>query len=70
MLLSEQGINCKSDYGESKLQWTDIYQWKYAKGIYLLYITSNMFYIVPSRVLTSEADMNILLTNNIGPKKK
>lgn len=69
MMLLEQGINFKSKSGESKLQWSDIHRWKYAKGIYLLYITTNMFHIVPERVLSSETNFNKLLGEHIGPKK-
>ena len=69
MLLSEQGINFKSEYGESKLQWCDIHKWKYGKGIYLLYITSNMFHMVPSRALSNESELRKLLGEHIGPKK-
>lgn len=69
MLLSEQGINFKSESGESKLQWSDIHRWKYSKGIYLLYITSNMFHIVPSRVLSNKCELSNLLNEHVGPKK-
>ena len=69
MLLSEQGINFKSESGENKLQWCDIHKWGYGNGIYLLYITSNMFYIVPARALSNTSELNTLLEKNIGPKK-
>lgn len=69
MTLSEQGINFKSESGESKLQWNDIYKRKNGKGIYLLYITSNMFHMVPSRALTNENVLSKILSENIGPKK-
>ncbi len=69
MLLSEQGINFKSESGESKLQWSDVHKWKHGKGVYLLYITSNMFHMVPSRALSNEKDFSKLLSKHIGPKK-
>ncbi|QSX32473.1 YcxB family protein [Shewanella avicenniae] len=69
MLLLEQGINFKSESGESNLQWSDIHKWKYGKGIYLLYITSNMFHMVPSRALSNEAEFSKLLGEYIGPRK-
>jgi len=69
MLLSEQGINFKSESGESKLQWGDIHKWKYGKDIYLLYITSNMFHMVPSRALSNEGELTKLLGEHVGPKK-
>jgi len=69
MLLSEEGIDFKSESGESKLQWCDFHKWKYGKGIYLLYITSNMFHMVPSRALSSESELSKLLGEHVGPKK-
>lgn len=69
MLLSEQGINFKSESGESKLKWSDIHKWKCGKGIYLLYITSNMFHMVPLRALSNESELSKLLGEHVGPKK-
>jgi len=69
MHLSEQGVGFKAETGESKLQWSDIHKWKYAKDMYLLYITSNMFYMVPSRALTNQTALANLLVEQIGPKK-
>ena len=66
MVLSDQGVNFKSESGESKLQWSDIHKWKNGKGIYLLYITSNMFHMVPSRALSNENELSTLLSENVG----
>lgn len=68
MTLSDQGVNFKSESGESKLQWNDIHKWKEGKGIYLLYITSNMFHMVPSRALSNENELSKLLSENVGTK--
>lgn len=70
MSLLEQGINFKGDSGESNLLWSDIHKWKYGKGIYLLYITSNMFHMVPSRALSNENEFSRLLGENIGPRSE
>jgi hypothetical protein len=69
MSLSDQGIEFKSESGTSKLQWTDIHKWKYANGVFLLYITSNMFHVVPLTALPNETELLKLLNENIGPKK-
>lgn len=68
MTLSPQGIDFKSESGESKLQWGDIHKWKSANGVYLLYITSNMFHMVPSRALPNENELSKLLSNNVGAR--
>ncbi|MCF6262717.1 MAG: YcxB family protein [Xanthomonadales bacterium] len=69
MEITEQGVNFKSESGESKLKWSDIHKWKSSGEIYLLYITSNMFHMVPSRALPNEEMLEMLLNNNIGGKK-
>ena len=69
MHLSEQGVNLKAETGESNLQWNDIHKWKYGKGIYLLYITNDMFHVIPSRALTNENELVNLLGECIGPRK-
>lgn len=69
MKVTEQGVKFESESGESKLKWSDIHKWKSSGGIYLLYITSNMFHIVPSRVLQNEERLEIFLNDNIGRKK-
>lgn len=66
----DQGVNFKSESGESRLKWSDIHKWKSSKGIYLMYITSNIFYIVPSRALKSEESLEALLNKNVGSKKE
>ncbi|MFV0275737.1 MAG: YcxB family protein, partial [Parahaliea sp.] len=50
-LFSKEGAVFTSVTGEGRLPWADIHQWRYGRGIYLLYITSHMFYIVPGRTL-------------------
>ena len=67
--LSEQEIDFKAETGESKLQWSDIRKWKEGGGMYLLYITSNMFHMVPSRVINNENELSNLLIKHVGPKK-
>jgi hypothetical protein len=69
MELSELGVNFKSDSAESNLQWNEILKWKFAHGIYLLYITKNVFYIVPSRALSDETALVSVLSKHVGPVK-
>lgn len=66
--LSQQGIDFKSASGECKLQWCDIHKWKSANGIYLLYLTRNMFYMVPSRALPSDNELSKLLNEYVGAR--
>lgn len=66
---SDAGIHINSAPGESRLEWLDIHRWKYDKGIYLLYITSRMFHMIPSRALTNEAELRDLLVAHVGANK-
>ena len=66
MSLAEHGINFVSESGESKLQWSDIHRWKLGNGVYLLYITSNMFHIIPVRAISNRNEFDELLSTHIG----
>jgi len=68
MSLTENGINFASESGESRLQWSDIHRWKLGNGIYLLYITSNMFHIIPARAISKKNEFDELLNTHIGAK--
>ena len=67
--LSEQEVGLKAETGESKLQWGDVHKWKHSGGIYLLYITSNMFHMIPSRALDDENELSNLLLKHVGLRK-
>jgi hypothetical protein len=69
MELTEQGVTLKSGPAETELLWSKIHKWKFDHGIYLLYVTKNIFYIVPSRALTDETALATMLNNHVGPKK-
>lgn len=64
-----EGINFKSEMGESKLQWQDIHQWKFSQHVFLLYITSALFYVVPERAINDKEAFESVLTTHIGNKK-
>jgi hypothetical protein len=65
----DDGFKFKNEIGESKLHWADIQKWKYSGEIYLLYISSNMFHIVPSKAFPSDCDLSKILSEHVGPKK-
>jgi len=68
MSTSGHGINFKGESGESKLLWSDIHKWKVGKGIYLLYVSSNMYHMVPCRALSNENELSTLLNEHVGSK--
>jgi len=67
--ISEDVVYFKAHTGESKLQWNDIHKWKYGGGMYLLYITSNMFHMVPTRAVENKNELDQLLSRSVGPNK-
>ncbi|MFC3150759.1 YcxB family protein [Litoribrevibacter euphylliae] len=66
---SDEEVGFKAETGESKLSWSDIHKWKLGGGMYLLYITSNMFHMVPLRALENENELSSLLLKHVGPQK-
>lgn len=72
MTLLDQGITFSSESGESRLKWNDFVKWKSSENICLLYITSNMFHIVPLSAISSDdtsRKLISLLSEHVGPKK-
>lgn len=69
LLFSEQSVGIKTETYECKLKWSDIHKWKYSDGIYLLYVTSNQFHIVPSRALEHENELSNLLRKYVSAQK-
>jgi len=67
--LSSDGLSFKSEIGEGQMPWDDIHMWKYGNGIYLLYVASHMFHIVPIRAVSSSTELNQLLVENVGVRK-
>jgi len=67
--LSDNEISIEVETGESKLSWSDIHKWKFGSDVYLLYVTSNMFYMIPSRAVDDESVLVNLLLQRVGPKK-
>lgn len=68
MSLAAHGIDFTSESGESRLKWSDIHRWKFGSGVYLLYITSSMFHIVPEKAISNKNEFNDLLNANVGAK--
>lgn|GEM_PF-6125218 len=66
--LSETGIEVVLELGNNKFLWSDIHRWVHSKGIYLLYNTSNTFYIIPSRAVTDEVAFTQLLEQHLGAR--
>lgn len=66
--VSEHGLEFKSHDWESELKWSDIQRWKHSKGMYLLYVARNRFYMVPERSLPDPSQLSTQLTTHLGQK--
>ena len=65
---TEKGITFKTEYGENIVPWSDIHKWRSTGNVLMLYVTSKLFFMIPTRALPSEEEMINLLNENIGPK--
>jgi YcxB-like protein len=66
--IEESGIRFSNNAGMSFINWSDFLKWKAGNGMYLLYITSNMFQMIPFRAISDLELFNEQLAKNIGPR--
>jgi hypothetical protein len=52
------GIQAKSQNGESFTSWSDFIRWKEGEYLFLLYISDLQFHMLPKRVFSSEQELN------------
>jgi hypothetical protein len=57
---SNESVSLKGTLGESRLQWRAFERVCESPGYFYLYIGRNLFYIVPKRCFSSEADLQTL----------
>ena len=56
-LPSEEGLAFKSADTEGEKRWSDYLKWKEGKSVFLLYMSDNLYQLVPKRFFASEADI-------------
>lgn len=66
--LTDKHLTHGSEFGVNTLLWEDIHYWKSTSQIYLLYITNNSFYMLPTRVVSNNDALQLLLNNHIGKR--
>ena len=61
------GLYGENETGHSTTPWTDYLRWKEGKTLFLLYVSDQMFHIIPKRFFNSESDItefrNVLAAN-------
>lgn len=67
--IEKDGITFKNNSSKSFINWSDFLKWKTGKGMYLLYITSNMYQMIPFRAVDDNELFNEQLEKRIGQKE-
>jgi hypothetical protein len=57
MTPSESGLLAENETGKATVPWSDFIKWKEGNGAFLLYVSDDMFHIVPKHFFQSEADV-------------
>ena len=55
---TDAGIFSESETGHGTTPWSDFLKWKEGGSLFLLYISDDIFQIVPKRFFSSEADIS------------
>lgn len=57
LLPSDEGLSFKSADVEGMKAWSDYLKWKEGKSVFLLYVSDNLYQLVPKRFFATEADI-------------
>ncbi len=55
---SDEGLSFKSVDVEGKKAWSDYLKWKEGKSVFLLYMSDNLYQLVPKRFFATGADID------------
>lgn len=69
---SPEGITFASSYGSGTIPWDHILRWREGGRVFLLYISSTLFQVIPKRLFAGaeqEAEFRDLLRERVGPPK-
>ena len=53
----ESGLSAKTVNGKSMLVWSDLRSWKENKNVFMLYVTDDLYHLVPKHFFASETDI-------------
>lgn len=70
---TDTGLFSKSETGHGITPWSDFLKWKEGNGLFLLYVSDDMFHIVPKRFFNSEDDISEfrkILTTNVSQRSR
>lgn len=57
MVPTEGGLLAENETGQFTLPWSDFRKWKEGNGAFLLYVSDNIFHLVPKHFFQSHADI-------------
>ena len=72
MVVTSAGIASRSEQGNSMKPWSDYLKWKEGKSVFLLYLSDQMFQMVPKRFFAAQEDIDAfrsVVRQSIGPDK-
>jgi hypothetical protein len=68
---TEAGLLSESETGRGTTPWSDFLKWTEGNGLFLLYISDDMFHIVPKRFFSSKEDIaefRNMLATRVSPR--
>jgi hypothetical protein len=66
----EDGVEFNAEHGDTRLKWHELHQWAENKQLFLLYISGQLFMMLPKRALGAEDLMKVRqMLNDKGPKQ-
>ena len=71
MMVTSAGIEARTEQGYSEKPWSDYLKWKEGKSVFLLYLSDQLFQIVPKRFFVARGDIDTfrgVIRQSIGAK--
>src|ERR1700754_1842440 len=59
MVITNAGIESHTERGNSMKPWSDYLKWKEGKSVFLLYLSDQMFQMVPKRFFAAHEDIDV-----------
>ncbi|WP_445145238.1 YcxB family protein [Dyella sp. Tek66A03] len=71
MMVTSAGVAARTEQGNSVKPWSDYLKWKEGKSVFLLYLSDQLFQIVPKRFFATHEDIDAfrnIIRQSIGAK--
>jgi hypothetical protein len=71
-LPSEKGLGFETEGAQGTKAWSDYLKWKEGRSVFLLYMSDQMFHVIPKRFFSSVDELNAfreLLAERVAPRE-